>query len=884
MKRKLFYLWMMLAVVSAAFTTSCEVGLYDDTALMDRLDDFDSRISALETLVKASESGDYITSITPTDDGYEIVFSKYGKVTITNGKDGAPGETGATGATGATGPAGPAGSAGSAGPAGPAGEKGENGDAFFESVDVDYEAGVVTVKMVDGREFQFLLRSEAVVEFVNTGETLDFEPFDLVIEEGSSFNGTAAKTEPYDRPYADVKINLPESEFRSMTAKLEVLDENSDMVTRAQVSLDDIEKKYVTISLPETWDGTARVYVDKASFNGTLKVSVIDAKGAEYVATRAINLSAVDFVPFEDGLYISAPNTLFAEMQMKIHRGSTVAGFVVGADKTGTTTDYKKLASEHYNYWLNHQYTMGLYYGYFPDENGSWDKYVEEDGYIHIDEETLLYKGVMGFDGVATRGYTFDTVFEPNKEYQAFIYVVYNTGDEPSFTTYTWKTPALAFDGTVNPELSKEPEFKDGKAEVAVKAEGATKLAAFWVNTTTEAFNKSNLHQYVYEEGCRFEDYTAERNVEFVAPKAGKYTFVAVAADQNGKLSEPLTKTVEYKISFDDSSKVKEVKPEQQTKLDELTVSIEAENADEVRFYSMTPDTWKATDDRGSRIWSVEKMETTFSDETFKTQYSGNIATPSGNNMWSANIALSSVETKGGTVPGTDVDQTPVEVPATGGGKFYIFFTTVTKGSNGGAFGHIYLLIGDYGKYELYDLTKEGISADQENSGSLTYISAKKDELAEVGGGEVNTDLWVSTYTSFSAACMPARKVNGEPAPSVWFRDTANASTVWVYKVDVSDEFASSDFTTKQSEIAEKCFNTIAPLFNNIAADGKPAESDMLFGGEYKATSAYIYVEDASMADGSLYVVVAYTDEGKLYGVACGVEGTFGRAIGTIYK
>ena len=82
MKRKLFYLWMMLAVVSAAFTTSCEVGLYDDTALMDRLDDFDSRISALETLVKASESGDYITSITPTDDGYEIVFSKYGKANV----------------------------------------------------------------------------------------------------------------------------------------------------------------------------------------------------------------------------------------------------------------------------------------------------------------------------------------------------------------------------------------------------------------------------------------------------------------------------------------------------------------------------------------------------------------------------------------------------------------------------------------------------------------------------------------------------------------------------------------------------------------------------------------------------------------------------------
>ena len=86
---------------------------YDDSAIKERLDKFDDRISALElqvsrmntnigtwlTTLTALEDGDRIVSVTPLEDGtgYSIHFSKTGTVIIYHGKTGNNGKDGENG-------------------------------------------------------------------------------------------------------------------------------------------------------------------------------------------------------------------------------------------------------------------------------------------------------------------------------------------------------------------------------------------------------------------------------------------------------------------------------------------------------------------------------------------------------------------------------------------------------------------------------------------------------------------------------------------------------------------------------------------------------------------------------------------------------------------
>lgn len=90
----------MLLLV-ALFFAGCQK--YDDSALSGRVDNLEGRVTELEKLVadlntnvktlsasvKALENEDRIVSITPLSDGsgYEIVFSKMGKMVIKNGEE-----------------------------------------------------------------------------------------------------------------------------------------------------------------------------------------------------------------------------------------------------------------------------------------------------------------------------------------------------------------------------------------------------------------------------------------------------------------------------------------------------------------------------------------------------------------------------------------------------------------------------------------------------------------------------------------------------------------------------------------------------------------------------------------------------------------------------
>ena len=113
-------LFAFVAAIVAVVVVSCNS--YDDTPLWDAIRDHEARISALEELckqmntnieslqsiVKAMQSNDYITSVVPvTEDGevvgYTITFVNSAPITIYHGEDGRDGVDGSDGADGIAG-------------------------------------------------------------------------------------------------------------------------------------------------------------------------------------------------------------------------------------------------------------------------------------------------------------------------------------------------------------------------------------------------------------------------------------------------------------------------------------------------------------------------------------------------------------------------------------------------------------------------------------------------------------------------------------------------------------------------------------------------------------------------------------------------------------
>ena len=93
-------LFICFACAVAVLATGC-LGQFDDTDLQARVNNLEDRVTALEslqksvadlqTIIEAMEDGDYVKSATKTADGWEIDFAKAGKVTVTNGTNGADG-------------------------------------------------------------------------------------------------------------------------------------------------------------------------------------------------------------------------------------------------------------------------------------------------------------------------------------------------------------------------------------------------------------------------------------------------------------------------------------------------------------------------------------------------------------------------------------------------------------------------------------------------------------------------------------------------------------------------------------------------------------------------------------------------------------------------
>ncbi len=112
MKAKILLKKFSLAFLAAASIVSCSE--YDDSDLWNEVNSIKDRVSNIEsqlsginqdiqsvhTLVNAIKDNVYIVSVTPTDDGYEIVMSNGKRFTIKNGRDGKDGYDGKDGQDG----------------------------------------------------------------------------------------------------------------------------------------------------------------------------------------------------------------------------------------------------------------------------------------------------------------------------------------------------------------------------------------------------------------------------------------------------------------------------------------------------------------------------------------------------------------------------------------------------------------------------------------------------------------------------------------------------------------------------------------------------------------------------------------------------------------
>lgn len=110
--------FLLVTLVCASFFTSCELLAPDDSDLMNRMDDFESRlqkleelcskmntnISSLQSIVDAIQKNDQIAAIAPItregeEVGYTISFTSGKTITVYNGKDGQDGADGKDGRT-----------------------------------------------------------------------------------------------------------------------------------------------------------------------------------------------------------------------------------------------------------------------------------------------------------------------------------------------------------------------------------------------------------------------------------------------------------------------------------------------------------------------------------------------------------------------------------------------------------------------------------------------------------------------------------------------------------------------------------------------------------------------------------------------------------------
>ena len=104
--KKIFFVIAAAAMMLVGCTKELEQKVNDldnrVTALEEAVKDLNSKTASIQTILDALNAKVYVSSVTQTDNGYEILFTDGKKATISNGKDGQDGEDGKNGVDGQT--------------------------------------------------------------------------------------------------------------------------------------------------------------------------------------------------------------------------------------------------------------------------------------------------------------------------------------------------------------------------------------------------------------------------------------------------------------------------------------------------------------------------------------------------------------------------------------------------------------------------------------------------------------------------------------------------------------------------------------------------------------------------------------------------------------
>ena len=132
--------------IAASFIAIAATSCYDDTALVNDLEEMKNKYSELSeeidlihNLLSATEKGDFITSVEETSEGYIITLASGETINIRHGKDGVDGKDGENGKDGAD------------GKDGENGKDGSNASCQFKDIIITEDS--ITFILSDGQEF-----------------------------------------------------------------------------------------------------------------------------------------------------------------------------------------------------------------------------------------------------------------------------------------------------------------------------------------------------------------------------------------------------------------------------------------------------------------------------------------------------------------------------------------------------------------------------------------------------------------------------------------------------------------------------------------------------------------------------------------------------------
>lgn len=279
----------MILALSAAAVMAIACQKYDDTALTQRVDKLETRVSSLESamaaLKTAVDSKYAVDKLEETENGYKIFFTNGKTIELLNGKNGAQG---------------------------PQGDKGEDGDSFLKSVTETAEAVVIVLN--DETSTTFTL-PKAVTIKIGGEETV--------------INVTACEE-------VSVPVAFPDVEFVTIAAT--VVAENgstsafltkSENVSGWTVKLDAENKAVVLVA-----------DMNNLREHALLQVNLVKADGTTYTASKALFVSN-GYVEYGGRKYnvtkMKDGNVWFAENLTYVPEGKAVAELT--DDYTGVSCD-----------------------------------------------------------------------------------------------------------------------------------------------------------------------------------------------------------------------------------------------------------------------------------------------------------------------------------------------------------------------------------------------------------------------------------------------------------------------------------------------------------------------------------------------------------------